>query len=266
TLASQAAIKAKARKAARQASRDAGNVNLSSGFDPDIIYDAIDDAIIWIAERAYPIEVAVREAIKAHKLPEDAASQIRKGIDDEFANLKAPVPRTLDDAPATKTASETVSPGADATGLANRVQEEEALGGIIKQVAPAKGEGAKHWQEAGKAAVEDGADYELLAQKIARGEAELTGENVGILLEGKRQLLAKVNRLREGLKANPGLRAQYEEAQEQLQDYLEAVQAGKGRWSDVGRALQGGTQLDTGDYAAVIAEAEASGKKVSPAL
>src|SRR5690606_572142 len=102
TLASQAAIKAKARKAARQASRDAGNVNLSSGFDPDIIYDAIDDAIIWIAERAYPIEVAVREAIKAHKLPEDAASQIRKGIDDEFANIKAPVSRTLDDAPVPK--------------------------------------------------------------------------------------------------------------------------------------------------------------------
>lgn len=60
-----------------------GNVNLSSGFDPDILYDAIADA-----------------------------------------------------------------------GPANRVEEEEALGGIIKPVPPAKDEGAKHWQEAEKAAVE----------------------------------------------------------------------------------------------------------------
>ena len=44
----------------------------------------------------------------------------------------------------------------------------------------------------------------------------------------------------------------FDAANARLDGYLEAVQQGKGRWSDVGRALQAGTEMDTGNFADVL--------------
>lgn len=157
-----------------------------------------------------------------------------------------------------------------ATGLANQVQEREALARIINEVEPASGKGKEHWQKVGKEAVENhdrpDADYETLAYRVEAGEAELTGERVGILLEGKRLLENAMLVKQEALDADKGNKdkiAAYQEARARLDDYLAAVQAGKGRWSDVGRALQAGVELDTGNFAQVIAERNRMGSRVS---
>lgn len=145
-----------------------------------------------------------------------------------------------------------------ATGLANQVQEREAIEGIINDVTKTKGKGAEHWQKVGKEAVEQGKDPQLLARRIATGEEELTGEKVGILLEGKRQLQNKLNQAAPGEEFNAVLK--------ELDEYLDNVQQGKGRWSDVGRALQAGIELDTGDFAQVIEHVRNQGGRVDERL
>ncbi len=163
-------------------------------------------------------------------------------------------------------------PVEEATGLANQVQEREALAKIISEVESAGGKGKEHWQKVGKAAVENpdhpDADYQALAYRVEAGEAELTGERVGILLEGKRLLENEMLVKRNALDADKGNKekiAEYQEARTRLDDYLKAVQSGKGRWSDVGRALQAGVELDTGNFAQVIAERNRTGSRASDA-
>lgn len=153
----------------------------------------------------------------------------------------------------------------DATGLANQVQAREAENGILNDIEATKGKSADEWQSEGKAHLDEhpNYDYEALARRVSDGEEELTGQKVGILLEGKRRLMIEVNKAAEALSGSPGdrrLTRAYEDAKARLQTYAEHVQSGKGRWSDVGRALQAGTTLDEGNFAAVLAEAERSGK------
>jgi len=156
------------------------------------------------------------------------------------------------------TVDEAVVQSKDVTGLANQVNEREALDGIISEVEKTKGGSKRHWQEEGRKAVEDGADYEGLADRVGIGQEELTGLKTGILLEGKRRILNEVNKAREAVDSSPTVenRQRYDDAQSRLDTYLQNVQAGKGRWSDVGRALQAGTSLDTGNFAEVLAEAK----------
>lgn len=157
-------------------------------------------------------------------------------------------------------------PVEEATGLANQVQAREAEAKILSEVEPTKGKSPAHWQGVGRKLVDDGQDYEVLAHQIANKEVELTGDRVGVLLEGKRQLVNAVNARKAALDANPGdkgLRVAYEESRTRLDEYVTNVQAGKGRWSDVGRALQAGTELDTGNYAEVLAEARRTGSNVN---
>jgi len=147
----------------------------------------------------------------------------------------------------------------NATGLANQVQDKEALNGIINEVEPTKGKGAEDWQGVGKKSVDTGEiDPEQLAARIGSGEEELTGKKVGALLEGKRKLMNALN------SAKPG--EEYLKAKEKLDTYLQNVQQGKGRWSDVGRALQAGTELDTGNFAQVIEAVQKSGGKLNPKM
>lgn len=151
----------------------------------------------------------------------------------------------------------------EATGLANQVQEEEALSGIIKQVEPTKGASDKAWLKAGQKAVSEGADYMRLAEDVGAGKEELTGEKVGILTEGKRIMLSKLKRLRNDLELDPknySLNQLVAQKEAELSTYLDNIQAGKGRWSDAGRALMSGTELDTGNYVEVLKRAERTGR------
>jgi hypothetical protein len=152
----------------------------------------------------------------------------------------------------------TVPPTSQATGLANQVQEREIADGVLQNVESAGGHNAEYWHGVGKKAVDEGADYEGLASKIRSGEVDINPERIGILLEGKRILRNEVDRLAGALKEKPGdkeLVIQYEAARDRLQTYAENVQAGKGQWSDVGRALQAGTTLNEGSFAEVLEEA-----------
>lgn len=157
----------------------------------------------------------------------------------------------------------------EATGLANQVQVREAEAKILAEIEPTKGKSPEQWQQIGKRAFDEGAtdaDFEGLADRIANKDVELTGERVGVLLEGKRQLMNRVNQARAALDASPAdtnARVAYEAAQARLDDFAMKVQAGKGRWSDVGRALQAGTELDTGDFAQVLTEARRRGSNMS---
>lgn len=159
------------------------------------------------------------------------------------------------------------------TGLANQVQEREVIAGIIK--APEKGipQSARTFQQLGKALVDEGqADPEALAREIATGRKGITANDFGVLLEGDRILKNAVNasrgKLDAAIKAGEDasfLRTQYEAAVAKRQAYLDDVQKGKTEWHNIGMALQAGADLDTGDFAEVIAEAaRAKGAPLSP--
>jgi len=143
-----------------------------------------------------------------------------------------------------------------ATGLANQVQEREALNGVIADVEKTKGKAPEDWQSVGRQSVEDGKlDPYQIAHNIGAGREELTGEKVGALLEGKRRLMNALEAAGKALDASPGdphLKAAYDHARDTLDKYLGDIQKGKGRWSDVGRALQAGTHLDTANPEAVL--------------
>lgn len=157
------------------------------------------------------------------------------------------------------------------TGLANRVQDAEAIGGIINEVEKTKGTSRNVWQEKGKQAVDGGLDFHDLANKVGDGSEELTGLKAGALLEGKRRLQLDLNqaqaRLDDAIRRKEGVaaaKADVAAKQAIIDDYLQKVQSGKGRWSDVGRALQAGTELDTGNYAEVLEAFErAAGRRAT---
>lgn len=165
---------------------------------------------------------------------------------------------------------------AKATSLANRPQEVEALQGVINDVEPTTGKGSKDWQAEGKASLDSMGSDETrlvhtrnLSKSVGEGSEELTGKSVGELLEGKRIRLNRIETLQDELRANPkskDVKQALVSAEQELDDYLTNIQAGKGRWSDVGRALQAGTTLDAGNYAEVITKAtrnaESHGGKV----
>lgn len=154
-------------------------------------------------------------------------------------------------------------PGAEgATGLANQVQAKQVITGILDKVEPTAGRTPEEWQSLGKSVVEDGtspdADFESLASRIAKGDdVAVTGQRIGVLLEGDRRLLNDVNQAMARLdadKGNPKLIEALDAARERRQNYLQDVQVAKGQWSDVGRALQAGTTLDYGNPAQVLEE------------
>lgn len=155
--------------------------------------------------------------------------------------------------------------GPKATGLANQVQAREAEANILSQIEATKGKSPEQWQAIGREKINTDSDFEGLAGQVAKGDIELTGERVGVLLEGKRRLVNAVNEARDAADANPtkDTQAAYTAARQRLDDYVTNVQAGKGRWSDVGRALQAGTDLDTGNFAEVLTEAKRRGVPVN---
>lgn len=146
----------------------------------------------------------------------------------------------------------------EATGLANQVQEREALAGVIKEIPSAKGKSAEAWLEEGRKLYDSGADYRAVAREVGDGRSMEPAE-VGLLALGKAELLKEVNKARAEVDADPkDTKAQerYRNATEELDSYLSDIQAGKGKASDVFRALQSGVQIDTGDFASVLAEAK----------
>jgi hypothetical protein len=146
-----------------------------------------------------------------------------------------------------------------ATGIANQVQDREALSGLINTVEKTKGKGAENWQKVGKEAVDAGEyDPEALAKRIADGEESPDAKKFGVLLEGKRRLQNALNA------AKPG--EEYNKALANLDEYLANVQQGKGQWADMGRALQAGTELDTGNFAQVIERVQKQGGKLNPKM
>lgn len=157
----------------------------------------------------------------------------------------------------------------NATGIANQVQAREAEAEMTKIIHSMGGKSAEEWQRIGQKLVDEGADYKALAERIAKGTEELTGEKVGILIEGKRRLMGELNRARNALDAKPGaadLINAYDAAKEAVREYEQNIQVGKGKWSDVGRALQGGVDIDTGNFAQVIAEYQRKGGKLTPEI
>jgi len=151
----------------------------------------------------------------------------------------------------------------ESTGLANVVQDAEAEKGTITESPRAQGVKKGTGQAEGKRQVQAGeVNPDTLASEIATGKRTFSNESeVGALMEGKRQKLNDIaakrkaldNAIKEGGDTST-LAADYEKAQSDLQDYLQKVQAGKGKWSDVGRSLQEGTDLNTGNYDEVLAE------------
>lgn len=157
------------------------------------------------------------------------------------------------------------------TGLANVVQVAESERGIFSEIDATRGKTPEEWQAEGKRIVDEGshpdADYEDLAHRVSTGSAELTGQRVGILLEGKRRILKEIESAKKKLDASPGNQEGIDgldAARQKLQNYLHDVQQGKGRWSDVGRALQAGTNIDLGNFEEVLGEVNRRHKNPDP--
>lgn len=146
----------------------------------------------------------------------------------------------------------------ESTGIANAVQDAEEAAGKLNESPRATGtkKGDAHAQ--GKAAVENGEiDPQALAREIAEGKRTFKDETeVGALIEGKRRLMRKVEALRRAVDQDhsPEAAQRYADAQDELAEYVQNVQSGKGKWSDVGRALQEGTTIDEGNFDDVLAE------------
>ncbi len=155
-----------------------------------------------------------------------------------------------------------VKPQANATGLANQVQERELAvlappeKGVTRSAVDAHAEGRR-------AVAEGQADAESLAREIGKGDRPFTWKEAGVLLEGKRRLLNTVNNTRAALDRGiaekaadvPRLREEYDAAKARLQEFADNVQKGKTEWHNTGMALQAGTTLDEGNFAEVLAEA-----------
>lgn len=166
------------------------------------------------------------------------------------------------------------------TGLANVVQDQEALEGIIQEVEKGSGKSAKYWAEKGESilsghesgkAIHAEGDYIALARRIAAEETPATGERIGIILAGKARMLRKVLDVQDTIrklvddgadkKLIGAAKRDLEAVETQLADYLTDVQVGKGIWSDVGRAMQGGIDIDYGNYVDVLERFIRSGRK-----
>lgn len=203
--------------------------------------------------RTIPTEdVTSKEKINAEEIRKDTG-QVREGRKpDEGLQDKG----SQDFQRPKEAGAEAGKPKDEVTGLANQVLRRKALQNVIDEVQPTKGQSPEAWQKQGKQAVDAGRlDPETLARRIASGEEELTGEKVGALLEGQRRLENAVNAAADG--------DEYIAARAKLNTFLEDVQQGKGRWSDVGRALQAGTTLNEGDFAKVLTEVKRTGGRLS---
>lgn len=144
------------------------------------------------------------------------------------------------------------------TGLANQTEFRMSEEGRIEPVQPGVGRKFGTAQAEGKLAVESGEikPYEL-ADELENSPRPISHKEVGALLEGARRLENEVNRISDSLKSLKG-RA-FEEAHDQLakaretfNDFLRKAQKGKTELSDAFRALQEGSDLDTGSLAQVI--------------
>lgn len=170
--------------------------------------------------------------------------------------------------PVTSKVGEGVDP--QKTGLANVVQDAEAEAGVLKESPRAEGSKKGDAHAEGKRLVESGeVDPETLAREIATGKRTFKDESeVGALLEGKRRILQRVNQaktklddlLEKGEDATDAT-AEYAKAQTDLQEFVDNVQQGKGKWSDIGRALQEGTDISEGQFVEVLAEYRRQGGK-----
>lgn len=176
----------------------------------------------------------------------------------EYADAIAPPSGPEAPAPTRKPSRPPVSP--TATGLANQVQERE-----LHLIAPPE-KGVTHdaveaARVGGKEVRSGRADPVLLAQQIADEQRPFTWKEAGALLEGKRRLVNAVNAARERLDKAEGsavasAQAEYEQAKVALQSFTDNVQKGKTEWHNTGVALQAGVELDTGNFAEVIAEVD----------
>ena len=144
------------------------------------------------------------------------------------------------------------------TGLSNQVQGREAAQGFIDDISPSKGTSLDDIHAKGKELIDSDPvkyDPDSLARRIAEGGEDVSAEKFGVLLEGKRRKLLEIDAINAQLDADPGnkkLLELLEEKRSALQDYLNDVQVGKGKWSDAGRALQIGTSLDEGNFEDVL--------------
>jgi len=145
-----------------------------------------------------------------------------------------------------------------ATGLANQIQSRHVLEGIIQEIPSAGGKPPKEWLQLGQDAVANGADYIGLAKQIEGGK-QMSPLDVAILSEGNRLIMKDVNDAKIALDAdpkNPNLKAALDGEVAKLQNYLEQIQVGKGQASDVFRALQIASDVNTGSYADVLQRAQ----------
>lgn len=142
------------------------------------------------------------------------------------------------------------------TGIANQVQEREALQGIIDEIEPTKGKNPEYWQAKGESLVKKGVDPKKIVNELHDNPSRpMSGDDYAVMLAGKADLLKKYQEALADLHANPtneGLKVDAKAAKDQLQTFLTGMQLGKGHWSDMGRAMQAGVELDTGNYADVL--------------
>ena len=153
------------------------------------------------------------------------------------------------------------------TGISNKIQKSEAeVQGIIDSIPSTQGHTVEELAQMGRRLIDAPGgrfDPDLIAQSVGRGEMELTAENVGVLIEGKRRKINAIDAVVAELSKRPGDKVLLEDLElkrANLQDYLNDIQQGKGRWSDTGRALQVAVDVDTGNWEEVLAEMKRGGR------
>lgn len=154
------------------------------------------------------------------------------------------------------------------TAVSNQKQSREVEKGVLlREPEKGRGIGRRESFEKGKAeaAGKTIPEYVRMAEEIGRGERDFRQGDVSILTQGKKALVADLNKVRgeldRAIKAGSdapfiaGRQAAYREAQERLQKFADDVQKGKTGWSNIGRELQQGLDVNYGNFEEVLLEA-----------
>lgn len=146
-------------------------------------------------------------------------------------------------------------------GIAARVSDERAEGGHIEPVEPGEGISAEDSVEHGRDLLEAGRDPQAVIDKF-NVDHSISGDGIA-LVRAHGELLAKAAR-DAGEKFGYDS-AEYKRAAEEDSAWIQAIKPLQTEWHKAGQAMQGGTDLDTGDFHSMrTAFKEATGRDFTP--
>lgn len=217
-----------------------GEIPLGSGVDPT---KHIEYIAVRIIEMAYEAGKTVAEVVGEMRAKYKWTAAQARRIEEEAQRISESPEAPL---------------AGRVTGIAGRIEKQEAMEGTISEPEPTQGHSKEYWASYGKEQVDAGVDYKRIAEQIAAGTQAFQPGVFAILKAGKAALIRERDAIRKRLAEAQkrgedveSIREEYLAKEQELEQYLLNIRAGKGVWSEMGREMQEGVSIDLGDYAEV---------------